>query len=160
MISNVTGSFKNFNGEIEMDDNDLSKAKISFEADVNSIFTNNDQRDAHLKNGDFFDAENHPKLTFKSRHMEKINEEEYKLHGFLNMRGIEKPVVLDVEYGGQTTDPWGNLRSGFSISGKLNRKDYGINFGAVSETGGVLLGDEVKINASAEFVQQAAKQAA
>ena len=170
MVSWVTGSFKQFNATVEMEDNDLTTAKVHFRADINSISTNNEQRDAHLKTGDFFDAENHPHLIFESNKLEKIparagtdgDDENYKLYGTLTMRGNSKKVVLNVEYGGNTQDPWGNTRIGFSISGKINRKDFGVSFGMVSETGGLLLGDEVTINANAEFVKQAnlEKQAA
>jgi polyisoprenoid-binding protein YceI len=160
MISTVTGQFSRFNSSIETEGNDFTKAKIKFTADVDSITTNNEQRDSHLKNGDFFDAANYPQIVFESKRMEKINDEEYKLHGLLNMRGIARPVVLNVAYGGQTIDPWGNTRVGFSISGAINRRDFGINFSMVSETGGILLGEEVKLIAGAEFVLEANKQAA
>jgi polyisoprenoid-binding protein YceI len=154
MVSYVTGQFTQFNATVETEGNNLEAAKVKFTAEVNSISTNNEQRDAHLKNNDFFDAENHPQVHFESDRFEKLNEQDYKVYGTLTMRGVSKPVVLDVEYGGITIDPWGNTRTGFSISGKINRKDFGISFGMVSETGNVLLGDEVKINANAEFVRQ------
>jgi len=155
MVSYATGQFKQFNATVETTGEDLTTAKVKFTAEVDSIFTNNEQRDAHLKNTDFFDAGNHPQLIFESDKFEKIDEEEYKVYGILTIRGISKKVVLDVEYGGITIDPWGNTRTGFSISGKINRKDFGISFGMVSETGNVLLGDEVKISANTEFVKQA-----
>ena len=154
MVSYVTGQFKQFTATVETQGDDLTTAKVNFTAEVDSIFTNNEQRDAHLKNNDFFDAGNHPQLTFESDKIEKIDEQEYKVHGVLTMRGTSKKVVLDVEYGGITVDPWGNTRTGFSITGKINRKDFGISFGMVSETGGVLLGDEVKISANAEFIKE------
>jgi polyisoprenoid-binding protein YceI len=160
MISKVTGQFKNFGATVETEGDDFTTAKIGFNADVNSISTNNEQRDAHLKNGDFFDVENHPQLTFVGDKLEQIDEERYKLHGTLTMRGVSKPVVLNVEHGGITQDPWGNTRTGFSITGKVNRMDYGVSFGAVTETGGLLLGDEVTISANTEFVKQAAAIAA
>jgi polyisoprenoid-binding protein YceI len=154
MVSWVTGNFKQFNATVETKGNDISTAKVKFTADIDSISTNNDQRDAHLKNTDFFDAENHPQLIFESEKLEKIGEENYKLHGILTIRGNSKKIVLNVEYGGITLDPWGNTRTGFSVSGKINRKDFGVSFGMVSETGGVLLGDDVTVNANAEFVKQ------
>jgi polyisoprenoid-binding protein YceI len=160
MISNVTGQFNKFNGTVETDGDDFTTAKVRFTADINSISTNNPQRDAHLQNGDFFDAENHPQLIFEGDRMEKTGDENYKVSGSLTMRGVTKSVVLDAEFGGITQDPWGNTRSGFSLSGKINRKDFGVSFGAVTETGGALLGDEVKISANAEFVKQAVAQAA
>jgi polyisoprenoid-binding protein YceI len=157
LVSWVTGSFKQFNAEIETKGDDMTTAKVKFTADVNSISTNNDQRDAHLKTGDFFDAENHPQISFVSNKLDKIDEENYKATGLLTMRGVTKPVTLNVEFGGITKDPWGNTRTGFSVSGKINRKDFGVSFSMVSETGGVLLGEDVTINANVEFVKVAAE---
>jgi polyisoprenoid-binding protein YceI len=159
MISTVTGSFNKFYGTVETNGEDFTSANIEFTADIDSISTNNEQRDAHLKNGDFFDAENHPQLVFKSEKMEKIDDENFKLHGTLNMRGVNNKVVLNAEFGGITVDPWGNTRVGFSVNGKINRFDYGITFGAVTETGGLLLGDEVKIFSNVELVKQAVAEA-
>jgi len=160
MISTVSGQFNQFKATVETEDNDFSKAKIHFEATVDSISTNNEQRDAHLKNGDFFDIEKYPAIIFESSKMEKIGDDEYKLHGILTMRGVNKLVVLNAEFGGITKDPWGNTRTGFSVTGKINRQDFGMSFGAVTETGGLLLGDEVKINANVQFVKEAVAQAA
>jgi polyisoprenoid-binding protein YceI len=154
MISTVTGQFKEFEGTVETSGDDFTTAKINFKANVNSIFTNNEQRDEHLKNSDFFDAENHPRLVFEGDKLEKIDDEEYKLYGTLTIRGASKKIILDVEYGGLTTDPWGNARAGFSVSGKIDRQDYGVSFGAVTETGGLLLGNEIKIFAEVQFVKQ------
>jgi len=158
MVSWVTGNFKKFDASVETEGDDLTTAKIRFAADINSISTNNDQRDAHLRTGDFFDAQNHPQLVFESDKLEKIDAETFKLYGTLTMRGQSKKIALNVEYGGMTIDPWGNTRTGFSVTGKLNRKDFGVNFSMVSETGGILLGEEVAINANVEFVKQAALQ--
>ncbi|HEU5165379.1 MAG TPA: YceI family protein [Chitinophagaceae bacterium] len=160
MISTVSGQFNQFKATVETDNDDFSRAKVHFEAVVDSISTNNEQRDAHLKNGDFFDAEKYPVITFDSEKMEKIDEEEYKLHGTLTMRGISKKIILNAEFGGITKDPWGNTRTGFSVTGKINREDFGMTFGAVSETGGLLLGDDVKINANVQFVKEAVLVAA
>jgi len=155
MISTVTGSFKKFDGYVKTDGEDLNNAKVYFTADVNSIFTNNEQRDGHLLANDFFDAENHPQLTFKSEKLEKIDEDTYKLYGTLTIKGTSKEVVLDVDFGGFVQDPWGNSRAGFSVSGKINRKDFGVSFSMVSETGGLLLGEEIKLQAEVQFVKQA-----
>lgn len=154
MISTVTGQFNDFTGTVETDEDDFTTARIHFEADIDSLTTNNAQRDAHLKTNDFFDIEHHPKLIFQSLNLEKIDEEAYKLYGTLTMRGVSKPVSLDVEFGGITTDPWGNTRSGFALTGKVNRKDFGVSFSAVTETGGLLLGDDVKLIANVQFVKQ------
>ena len=158
MISTVTGQFNQFSGKVETNETDFTTAKIDLTAEIDSISTNNEQRDAHLKNNDFFDAANHPQLTFKGDKLEKISEDEYKMHGTLTMRGTPKKVSLDVEFGGVTKDPWGNTRAGFTVTGKINRQDFGISFGAISESGGVLLGDEVKIIANAQFVKQVAAE--
>lgn len=160
MISTVSGQFNDFKATVETNGDDFTKAKVHFEATVDSISTNNDQRDAHLKTGDFFEADKHPLITFDSERMEKISEDEYKLYGILTMRGVSKDVVLNTDFGGITKDPWGNTRTGFSVSGKINRHDFGVSFGAASETGGVLLGDEVKINANIQLVKEAVAKAA
>lgn len=155
MVSWVTGSFKTFNAVVETEGDDITAAKAHFTADVNSISTNNEQRDAHLKTVDFFEAEKYPQLIFESDRLEKIDDENYKLYGTLSMRGISKKIVLNAEYGGKTQDPWGNTRIGFSVSGKINRKEFGVNFNAVTEAGGIVVSDEVRINANAEFIKQA-----
>ncbi len=160
MISTVTGQFNKFSGTIETDGDDFTTAKAHFQAEVNSISTNNEQRDAHLRTGDFFDAEKYPDVLFDGERLEKTGEDEYKLYGTITIKGISKKLVLNVELGGITTDPWGNTRTGFSVTGKINRYDYGISFGTVTETGGLLLGDEVKIIANLQFVKQAVEQLA
>ena len=160
MISTVTGQFSRFNATVETEADDFSNAKVQFETEVDSISTNNEQRDAHLKNGDFFDAAKYPSILFESEKMEKIEADEYKIEGTLTMHGVTKKIVLQAEFGGITKDPWGNTRTGFSVTGKINRQDFGMSFGAVSETGGLLLGDEVKINANVQFVKEAVAYAA
>ena len=155
MISTVTGQFNQFSATVETEDDDFSTAKVRFQADVNSISTNNEQRDMHLKAGDFFDAEKYPSVIFEGERMEKTSEDEFKLYGIITVRGVSRKLVLNVEFGGITQDPWGNTRTGFSVTGKINRMDFGISFGTVSETGGLLLSDEVKINANVQFVKQA-----
>ena len=160
MVSWASGSFKKFEADIKSNGDDFTTARIRFTADVHSIDTNNEQRDAHLKNSDFFDAENHPQVIFESEKMERVNDDHYKLHGTLTMRGNSKPIALNVEFGGIMQDPWGNTRTGFTVTGKVNRKDFGISFGGVTETGGLLLGDDVSINANVEFVKVQALQPA
>ena len=160
MISTVTGQFNQFKGTVETNNDDFTSAKVHFEAEINSISTNNEQRDEHLKAGDFFNAEIYPKLVFEGENMEKTGVDEYKLRGILTIKEVSRKLVLDVEFGGITKDPWGNTRTGFSVAGKINRQDYGISFGAVSETGGLLLGDDVKINANVQFVKEAVAYAA
>ncbi len=153
MISNVSGQFKKFDSTVETDGDDISTAKATFTADVDSISTNNEQRDGHLKSPDFFDMENHPQVTFESTSMEKTGDDTYKLHGNLTMRGTTKQVTFDVEHGGIMKDPWGNIRAGFTITGKVNRKDYGLHWSALTETGGIVVSDDVKFEAHVEYVK-------
>jgi polyisoprenoid-binding protein YceI len=152
MITNIKGEFRNFSAEI--DGEDFSKATISAMIDTSSIFTNEDNRDAHLKNADFFDLDNHKEMTFKGSSLNKIDDENFELTGMLSIKGISKEIKLGVEYGGTSTDPWGNEKMGFSVNGKINRSDYGLNFNAALETGGFLLGEEVKISADLQFVKK------
>jgi polyisoprenoid-binding protein YceI len=152
MITNIKGEFRNFSAEI--DGEDFSKAAISATIDTSSIFTNEDNRDAHLKNADFFDVDNHKEMTFKGSSLTKIDDENFELTGMLSIKGISKEIKLGVEYGGTSKDPWGNEKMGFSINGKINRSDYGLNFNAALETGGFLLGEEVKISADLQFVKK------
>ena len=160
MITNVSGSFKNFQGEVETEGEDFSTAQINVTVDMASISTNNEQRDEHLRNSDFFEVENHPELTFKSTRIEKVDSDTFTLNGELTLKGITKPVKLNVEYNGVTKDPWGGERAGFVITGKINRSDWGVNFNGVLETGGLMLGEEVKINSEVQLVKQAASVAA
>jgi polyisoprenoid-binding protein YceI len=160
MISSVTGQFGQFSASIETEGDDLTTAIIQFKAPVSSISTNNAQRDAHLLAPDFFDAENYPEIVFEGDRMEKTGDDEYQLHGTLTMKGVSRRISLNVEFGGLTKDPWGNTRTGFSVAGKINRQDYGISFSAVTDSGGLLLGDDVKINANVQFVKQVVVQAA
>lgn len=154
MISTATGVFKKFDATLEVNEADLSDAEVSFEADVDSIDTKNEQRDAHLKSDDFFNAEQFPKLTFKSTNIEKVSDDEYRLTGDLTIRDITKPVELKVEYNGTTKDPWGMERMGFEVSGKINRKEYGLKWSAVTEAGGLVVADDVKLAMNVEMVKQ------
>jgi polyisoprenoid-binding protein YceI len=154
MISNVSGALKNFSAEVETEDEDFSSAKINLAAQMDSISTNNEQRDAHLRNSDFFEVEKYPELKFKSTKVEKVDSDTFMLHGELTMKGVTKPVKLNVEFNGATKDPWGGERAGFVITGKINRADWGINFNSVLETGGVMLSEEVRINSEIELVKQ------
>jgi polyisoprenoid-binding protein YceI len=155
MITNVTGSFTTFDAPMEAAKEDFSDAKISFSADVASITTNNEQRDTHLKSDDFFAAEKFPKLSFVSKSFSKEGDDEYKLTGDLTIRDTTKTVELDVEYGGTMTDPWGNIKAGFEIKGKINRKEFGLSWGAVTEAGGVVVSDDVKLHLAVQMVKQA-----
>ncbi|HEX8357772.1 MAG TPA: YceI family protein [Segetibacter sp.] len=154
MISTVTGIFKTFDATLEVDENDLTKAKVSFEADVASVDTKNEQRDTHLKSDDFFNAEQFPKMTFTSTSIDKVSDEEYTLNGNLTIRDITKPVALKVEYNGDVVDPWGMERKGFEANGKINRKEFGLKWSAVTEAGGLVVADEVKLVLNVEMVKQ------
>ena len=153
MITNVSGSFTKFDATMESAEADFSDAEISFEADVNSINTNNEQRDSHLKSDDFFAAEKFPKLTFQSKKLVKKGEDAYVLTGNLNLRGTTKEVELAVEFGGTMTDPYGQMKSGFEINGTINRKDYGLTWGAVTEAGGIVVSDEVKLHLNVQMIK-------
>lgn len=154
VISTVTGTFNKFSAEMEAEKEDFIDAKISFSADIDSVDTNNAQRDAHLKSDDFFNAEKFPQMTFKSSSLEKSKGNNYILKGDLTIRDITKPVVLDVELGGVATDPYGQTKAGFEAVGKINRKEFGLMWSAVTEAGGVVVSDEVKILLNIQFVKQ------
>ena len=155
MISNVTGYFGKYEGTAESTSDDFTDAKISFEADVNSISTKNEQRDQHLQAEDFFHAAQYPKISFVSTGVKKVDDESYKITGDLTMRGVTKPVELAVEFSGIVKDPYGQTKAGFDIKGKINRKDFGVSFHAVTDNGGLVLSDEVKLQASVQLVKQA-----
>lgn len=151
VISTVTGKFKKFEGEVISEKDDFDGAHISFSIDVNSIDTNNTDRDNHLKSDDFFAADQHPKLTFKNGILSKNEDGDYELIGDLTIRETTKKVSMAVDYNGTVKDPWGNTKAGFELSGKLNRKDYGLTWNTVTEAGGVLVGEEVKLEISAQL---------
>ncbi|TNE72975.1 polyisoprenoid-binding protein [bacterium] len=157
VVSTVTGHFDTFSGYVQTEGNDFTNAKVYFEADVNSINTKQAQRDGHLKSADFFDAENHPKLTFKSVTFSKKTDDHYLLSGDLTIRGTTKMVILDVIYNGTVKGFGGDFNvAGFEISGKINRKDFGLNWSALTEAGGVVVADEVKLEITAELIEQVA----
>ena len=156
MISNVSGQFTRFTVDAETEDEDFTTAKVEFTADVNSVTTGNEQRDGHLKTDDFFNVEKFPTLKFVAKKYEKVdNDGSYELYGDLTIRDISKPVKLDVEFGGVVKDPWGNTRAGFSVNGKINRKDFGLKWHAVTEAGGLVASDDVRIHCNIELIKQA-----
>ena len=152
MISNVKGEFKTFQANI--DGEDFTTSTISANIDTTSIATNNNDRDTHLKSPDFFEVEKYPEITFVSTSIKKVDDDEFKLVGDLTIKGTSKEITLDVEFGGFMKDPYGNEKAGFSINGKLNRKDFGLNWNAALEAGGVMVGNEIKINAEVQFIKQ------
>lgn len=155
MISTVTGKFNSFYAEAETTSDDFSNASIHFHADVNSIDTGNEQRDGHLKSDDFFNAEQFPTLSFASTSFTKKSDSTYVLAGNLTIRDITKPVELAVEFNGVMTDPYGNTKAGFELSGKINRKDFNLKWSATTEAGGVVVSDEVKLVCNVQLVKQA-----
>ena len=155
VISTVSGSFSKFDGGMESSNDDFSDAKITFEADVDSISTNNEQRDAHLKGSDFFNAEQFPKITFESTSFVKQDDEEYILNGNLTIFGTTNPVSLKVEHGGNVTDPWGQHKEGFEIEGKIKRSDFGLKWNALTEAGGAVVSDEIRLHINIELTKQA-----
>ena len=156
MITNVTGSFDVFTASAQTEDEDFTKAKVSFTADVNSISTNNEQRDGHLKSADFFDVEKFPQIKFEATKTENTDSDgSFELYGDLTIRDVTKNVKLSVEFGGVVKDPYGNTKAGFTISGKINRKDFGLTWSAVTEAGGVVVSDEVRIAAEIQLIEQA-----
>jgi len=153
MISNVTGHFKHFMVTAETEGDDFSTVHdVEFSADVQSIDTGNSQRDDHLKSSDFFNSEKHGKIHFHSENYERKNGMEV-LHGNLTIHGMTKPVSIVVEFGGIVKDPYGQTKAGFTINGRLSRKEFGLTYNAVTETGGVVIGNEVKFNGEIQFVK-------
>lgn len=153
MITNVSGSFNEFSVEAETEDEDFSKAAISFTAKAASVNTNSEQRDGHLRSPEFFDTEKFPEIKFKGTKYEKVDGENYKLQGDLTIKDVTKSVGLNVEYGGIQKDPWGNMKAGFTITGKINRKDFGLNWNAALEAGGVMVSEEVRIYCEIQLVK-------
>ena len=160
MITNVSGNFNKFEVRAETVEHDFTKAKINVDIEVESINTNNSQRDQHLRTADFFEAEKYPNITFRSNKVEKLDDENYTISGNLTIKETTKPVKLALEYGGITKDPYGNVKAGFSVSGKINRHDFGVSYNAVLETGGVALGEEIKIHGEIQLVKQIVLEAA
>lgn len=153
VISTVTGYFKKFEGAAESESDDFDGASVSFTADIDSIDTNQGDRDNHLKSADFFDAANHPKLSFSGKIAK--NGGDYQLVGDLEIRGTKKEVTLDVDFGGVAGDPYGQTKAGFEIEGKINRKEFGLTWSAVTEAGSVVVSDQVRLMLSVQLVKQA-----
>lgn len=151
VVSTVTGHFSKFDASIETNKEDFSDAKINFEADINSIDTKNEQRDAHLKSADFFDAEKHPKISFVSKSVKRISDHEMQVTGNLTLRGVIKEITLDVIYNGTVAGFGGKEVAGFEVRGKLNRFDFGLQWNTLTEAGGIVVSNEVKIEILAEF---------
>lgn len=154
VISTVTGNFKSFNGSLETEGDSFEDAKVSFEADIDSITTNNEDRDAHLKSDDFFNADAFPKMKFESTSFKSTGDNTYEMTGNLTIRDITKEITLDVVHGGTVDDPYGQTKAGFEITGKVNRKEFGLKWSAVTEAGSVVVADEVKLNLNVQVVEE------
>ncbi|GAB4574644.1 MAG: YceI family protein [Anaerolineae bacterium] len=153
MISTVRGEFQNFSGVVNLDEENPENTTVEIQIDANSISTRNTDRDNHLKSPDFLDAANYPYLTFTSTRVERTGEQTAKLYGDLTIRDITRPVVLDVAYLGTAKSPWGTISAGFTASATINRKDWNLTWNQALETGGVLVGEEIKIDIELELVQ-------
>jgi polyisoprenoid-binding protein YceI len=154
VVSTASGKFTAFEGKLEGEKDDFTDGKISFSADIDSLHTGNEQRDGHLKSADFFDAANHPRLSFISTSVEKKDGSNYIIKGNLTLKSITKPVVLQAEYGGAHKNFQGNDITGWEITGKINRQDFGLTWSAVTEAGGIVVSDEVKLIANIEAIKQ------
>jgi polyisoprenoid-binding protein YceI len=154
MIAKVKGSFHTFEAHIEADPTDLTTAHVQFSVDLSSIDTRNNDRDTHLRSDDFFDVNQHPKMTFQSTEIIRTGEGEYDVTGKLTIHGVTRSETFAVTFEGSGKDPWGNEKVGFSGQGSIKRSDYGLTYNSALETGGVLIGDEVKVSIDIEASRQ------
>jgi len=145
MVTKVRGTFREVEGTIHLDAQDPTRSSAQVRVNVASLTTEQDQRDGHLRGPDFFDVEQFPEITFTSTSAEVVDEDTYRLTGDLTVKGVTKPVTLDIAYGGSAKDPFGNLRAGFEAEATVNRKDWGLTWNAALETGGFLVSDKVKL---------------
>lgn len=155
VISTVTGSFKTFQGAAYTEGDSFENANVEFTLDVDSVDTNQEMRDGHLKGEEFFDVAKFPQIKFESTAFTKTSGDNYKLTGDLTIKDVTKPVTLDVEYGGTAVDFYGNTKAGFEVTGKINRKDYNLSWGGITEAGAIVLGDEVKLIFNVQFAKTA-----
>jgi polyisoprenoid-binding protein YceI len=155
MITSVKGHFSSMSGTITGDPDDLTSARVHLDIDLATVDTRNNDRDNHLRSADFFDVEKYPSMTFESRSVERTGANTYRVHGDLSLHGVTKPVMVDVTSEGQSKDPWGGTRAGFSATTSVNRKDFGLVWNVALETGGVMVGDQVKVSVELETVKRA-----
>ncbi len=156
MISNVRGEFQRLSGTVNLDEEHPENTTVEVRIDAASINTREAQRDGHLRSPDFLDVEKYPYVVFKSTRVERTGEKSARLHGDLTIRDVTRPVVLNVEHTGILTNPWGNLSAGFEANTRINRKDWGLTWNQALEAGGVLVGDEIKVNIELELVKEQA----
>lgn len=154
VIATAKGNFKDYTVTVLSDKDDFSDAKVEVVINTASVFTDNEDRDKHLRSDDFFNAEKYPTMVFKSKSMKKNGKNKYKLTGDLTIRDVTKTVTLDVEFGGQIKDPWGNTKAGFTISGEVNRFDYGLKWSKTLEAGGLVVDKVVRIHCDVELAKQ------
>ncbi len=154
MITNVNGIFNTYTATMHADAADFSDAEISFEADIDSISTRNEQRDGHLKSPEFFDMEKFPKVSFKSSSFTKTGDGQYAMKGHFNMHGVEKEISMNVEFTGTVVDPWGQVKAGFEITGALNRSEFGLTWNATSEDGSIVLDEVIKLVLNVQMIKQ------
>jgi polyisoprenoid-binding protein YceI len=160
VVSKVRGRFTRFAGAVSLDEGDLARSSVEATVDASSIDTGTAQRDAHLRSADFFDVEQFPELRFRSRRIEALDGDGYRVVGDLTIRGVTREVTLDAEYAGRGKDPWGNERVAFAAKTAIDRKDFGLGWNQVLEAGGVLVGDRVDIELDVQVVKATASQAA
>jgi polyisoprenoid-binding protein YceI len=160
MVSKVHGRFGQWSGTLELDEDDLTRSRVEVEIDTASIDTQEPKRDAHLRSADFLEVDQHPKMTFKSSRIDRVADDRYAVHGDLTIRGTTRPVTLDVEYSGRVKDPWGGERLGLSAKATILRKDFGLTWNLLLETGGVVVGDKIEIGLEVEAIRAATASAA
>ncbi len=153
VISTVTGFFKSFEGTLESDSEDFNGANVNFSLDVDSIETNQNDRNNHLKSDDFFATSKFPRINFKNGKLHKQGESTYELKGDLTIKEVTQPISLEAELGGVAGDPYGNTKAGFEVSGKLNRKEFGLTWDAVTEAGSVVVGEDIKLHMNVQLVK-------
>jgi polyisoprenoid-binding protein YceI len=158
VVGKVHGRFTKISGTIQLDEGNPTNSKVDVQIDANSVDTNDEKRDGHLKTPDFFNTGEHPFITFRSTKVEAAGKDKFRVTGDLTLRGATKPITFDVEHGGQVKDPWGLNRGGFSLKTQINRKDFGIMFNQTLEGGGPALGDTIEISIDVEATK--AKEAA
>ena len=153
MITTISGAFHAYNLEVETNGDDFTTAsRIEFSADVDSISTKNEQRDAHLKSAEFFNAEEHVVIRFSGNRFEQ-DADEYLLHGDLTIKGVTKPILLHVDFGGIVVDPYGQTKAGFTVTGKISRKEFGLTWDAMTEAGQIVVSDEIRINCDIQLIK-------
>lgn len=154
MITTVTGRFIDYQITAETQDDDFSTAKINFTAEISSITTGNNDRDNHLKSPEFFDAATFPQMRFEGTQMKQINDENYELNGNLTIRDVTKNIKLEAEFGGIIKDPYGQIKAGFTLTGKISRKEFGLTWNALTETGGMVVSDDVRLVCEVQVIKQ------